>query len=236
MAQFEGQRVIIIGGSSGIGLATAKAFAAAGAHVVVAARGGDKLLRAADEVGHGATALPIDTEDDTAIDAAFAGEPFDHVAITAAQTVTGGMRGMTLDDAYKSMNSKFWGAYRVARAARITKGGSLTFISGGLAVRPSKASVLQGAINAALEGLTRGLALEMAPVRVNAVSPGIIETPLHDKMDPAARVAMFKSTAGRLPAGRIGQADDIANAILFVAASGFITGATFRIDGGAAIA
>ncbi len=236
MAQFDGQRVVIIGGSSGIGLATAKAFAAAGAHVVVAARAGDKLLRAADEVGHGATALAIDTEDDAAIVAAFAGGPFDHVAITAAQTVTGGVRGMSLEDAYKSMNSKFWGAYRVARAARITDTGSLTFISGGLAVRPSKASVLQGAINAALEGLARGLALELAPVRVNAVSPGVIETPLHDKMDPAARDAMFKATAARLPAGRIGHADDIANAILFVAASGFVTGATFRIDGGAAVA
>jgi len=143
------------------------------------ARSGDKLLRAAHEVGRGATALPVDIGDDAAIEAAFAGEPFDHVAITAAQTVAGGVRGMSLDDAYKSMNSKFWGAYRVARAARITNTGSLTFISGGLAVRPSKASVLQGAINAALEGLARGLALELAPVRVNAVSPGTIMDPQH---------------------------------------------------------
>ena len=206
MGRFDGQHVIVIGASSGIGLATAKAFAAAGARVVVAARSGDKLLRAAHEMGHGATALPIDTGDDAAILTAFAGEPFDHVVITAAQTVTSGVRGISLEDAYKSMNSKFWGAYRVARAARITNTGSLTFISGGLAVRPSKASVLQGAINAALEGLARGLALELAPVRVNAVSPGIIETPLHDRMDPAARDAMFKSTAERLPAGRVGQA------------------------------
>lgn len=236
MGQFDGQRVIVVGASSGIGLATAKAFAAAGAQVVVAARAGDRLQRAAEEVGHGATALALDTGDQSAIAAAFAGEAYDHVAITAAQTVTGPTREMSLEDAYKSMDSKFWGAYRVARSVRISGNGSLTFISGGLAVRPSKTSVLQGAINAGLEGLARGLALELAPVRVNTVSPGIIETPLYARMEPVAREAMLRSTAERLPVGRVGQAEDLASAILFIAGNGFITGTTLRVDGGGAIA
>ena len=235
MGQFDGQRVIVVGASSGIGLATAKAFAAAGARVVVAARGGDKLQRAAEEVGHGAISLAVDTGDQSAVEAAFARERYDHVAVTAAQTVTGPTRGMSFEDAYKSMDSKFWGAYRVAHSAQISGNGSLTFLSGGLAVRPSQTSVLQGAINAGLEGLARGLALELAPVRVNTVSPGVVETPIYARMEPAARETMLRSTAERLPVGRVGQADDVASAILFIAGNGFVTGITLRVDGGGAI-
>ncbi len=89
---------------------------------------------------------------------------------------------MSLADAAAAMESKFWGAYRVARAARINDGGSLTLISGFLSERPLATAVLQGAINAALEALARRLALELAPVRVNAVSPGMIETPIWDDL------------------------------------------------------
>lgn len=134
------------------------------------------------------------------------------------------------------MESKFWGAYRVARAARIKDEGSLTFVSGFLSVRPSTSSVLQGAINAALEALARGLALELAPIRVNAVSPGLIETPLWSKMPEDKRDAMFASAAERLPVRRIGQPEDIANAVLFLATTPFATGSTVRVDGGGAIA
>jgi NAD(P)-dependent dehydrogenase (short-subunit alcohol dehydrogenase family) len=97
--------------------------------------------------------------------------PWDHVIVSAAQTPTGPVRTLDLADAEAAMESKFWGAYRVARAAKIKDGGSLTFISGFLSVRPSAGAVLQGAINAALEALARGLALELAPVRVNTGPP-----------------------------------------------------------------
>ncbi|MBD2749320.1 SDR family oxidoreductase [Microvirga sp. BT688] len=93
--------------------------------------------------------------------------PFDHIVVSAAQTPYGPVRTLSLEDARQAMESKFWGAYRIARAARIADRGSLTFISGYLAERPSETSVLQGAINAALEGLRRGLALELSPLRVN---------------------------------------------------------------------
>ena len=134
------------------------------------------------------------------------------------------------------MDSKFWGAYRIARAARIRDGGSLTLVSGVLGRRPSAASVLQGAINAALEGLARGLALELAPVRVNVVSPGLIDTPLHDRLPADKRQAMFEQVAARLPAKRIGDARDVANAILYLASTPFATGSTVVVDGGGAIA
>jgi NAD(P)-dependent dehydrogenase (short-subunit alcohol dehydrogenase family) len=133
------------------------------------------------------------------------------------------------------MESKFWGSYRVARAAKINEGGSLTFVSGFLSVRPSATSVLQGAINAALEALARGLALELAPIRVNAVSPGLIATPLWSGMADEKRDAMFASAAQRLPARRAGKAGDIANAVLFLVQTSFATGSTVRVDGGGAI-
>jgi NAD(P)-dependent dehydrogenase (short-subunit alcohol dehydrogenase family) len=124
----------------------------------------------------------------------------------------------------------------LGRLSRLTSGGSLTFISGFLSVRPSAGAVLQGAINAALEALARGLALELAPVRVNAVSPGLIETPLWSTMVAEAREAMFAGAAVSLPARRVGQPQDIANAVLFLAATPFATGSTVRVDGGGAIA
>jgi NAD(P)-dependent dehydrogenase (short-subunit alcohol dehydrogenase family) len=133
------------------------------------------------------------------------------------------------------MESKFWGAYHIARAAKINERGSLTFVSGFLSVRPSATSVLQGAINAALEALARGLALELAPIRVNAVSPGLIATPLWSGMADEKRDAMFASAAQRLPARRVGKAGDIANAVLFLVQTSFATGSTVRVDGGGAI-
>src|SRR5438132_2058852 len=123
---------------------------------------------------------------------------------------------MSLADAAAAMESKFWGGYRVARAARINDGGSLTLISGFLSERPSATAVLQGAINAALEALARGLALELAPVRVNAVSPGMIETPIWSKMAEETRQGMFTRAAANLPARVVGTPEDIANATLFL--------------------
>jgi NAD(P)-dependent dehydrogenase (short-subunit alcohol dehydrogenase family) len=129
-----------------------------------------------------------------------------------------------------------WGAYRVARAVQIAEGGSITFVSGFLSVRPSKTSVLQGAINAALEALARGLALELAPVRVNTVSPGLIATPLWDRLSEQARQSMYEGAAARLPAHRVGLPEDVANAVIYLASNAYATGSTVLVDGGGAIA
>lgn len=134
------------------------------------------------------------------------------------------------------MNSKFWGAYRLTKAARLNDGGSITLTSGFLSHRPSASAVLQGAINAALEGLVRGLALEFAPLRVNAVSPGLIDTALYAAMPADARAAMMDKARERLPARRVGSADDVAQAILMVTTNPYITGSTVVVDGGGTIA
>lgn len=237
MNKLASTKVLAVGGSSGIGLAAAKAFAELGADVLIASRSADKLAQAAGKIGGTVRTAILDTTDDSAVETFFshAGQ-FDHVVISAAQTPGGPVRKLPLQDAYAAMNSKFWGAYRVARAVSIATGGSLTFVSGFPSVRPSQSSVLQGAINASLEALARGLALELSPVRVNTVSPGLVATPLWDKLGADARQGMYDGAAARLPARRVGQPEDIANAVIYLATTPYATGSTVLVDGGGAIA
>jgi NAD(P)-dependent dehydrogenase (short-subunit alcohol dehydrogenase family) len=234
---FEGQKVLIVGGSSGIGAAVAKAFAAEGALVTIASRSAARLDAVARQIGGNIRTSRLDFTDDANIEAFFAEAPqYDHVAVTAGETLTGPVRVLELSDAYAAMNSKFWGAYRIARLAQIRDGGSLTLVSGFLGVRPSKTAVLQGAINAALDALARGLALELSPVRVNTVSPGLIATPLWSSLDTDARTKMYEGAMARLPARRVGQAEDVARAVLYLASTGYATGSTVLVDGGGTIA
>jgi NAD(P)-dependent dehydrogenase (short-subunit alcohol dehydrogenase family) len=181
MFRFDNQRVLIVGGSSGIGYAAAAGFAEAGASVTIAARNLERLKQAASKLGRGVQAVQLDVMDEKAIEQFFEREAlWRHVVVSGSSVRFGPVRTLPLSDAYAAMNSKFWGAYRVARLARIEPEGSLTLVSGVLSRRPSPEAVLQGAINAGLEALAQGLALELSPVRVNTVSPGMIVTPLWD--------------------------------------------------------
>lgn len=237
MTRFDDQSVLVVGGSSGIGAETAAQFVSLGARVTIASRSAEKLARAADTIGGGVATARLDVTDDDDVIAFFEKqEPWDHVVVTAAQAPGGPSRTLPLADAYQAMHSKFWGSYRVARVVDIRPGGSLTLVSGFLSQRPRATSVLQGAINGALDALVRGLALELAPVRVNSVSPGIIATPLWDRMPEKDRLAYFDNLAKSLPAGRVGYAEDIANAILYLAGTKFATGSTVLVDGGNVLA
>jgi NAD(P)-dependent dehydrogenase (short-subunit alcohol dehydrogenase family) len=237
MNKLAGKKVLVVGGSSGIGEASAAALLELGAQVTIASRDPLKLQAAAVRIGGEVRTAVLDTGNDAGLEAFFAAQgEFDHVVVSAAQTSSGPVRQLPLVDAYAAMNSKFWGAYRVARAARIAEGGSLTLVSGFLSARPSKTSVLQGAINAALESLARGLALELSPVRVNTVSPGMIATPLWAGMSDEARASKFESVAARLPAKVMGQPEDVANAVAYLVTTPYATGSTVLVDGGGAIA
>lgn len=237
MSVLTGQRVLVVGGSSGIGLATARLAARQGAQVTIASRSEQRLRAALNELPEGVSSLSLDLLDAAAVASFFEqGLEWDHVVVSGAETSMGAVRALPLNEARSAMDSKFWGAYLVARAARISKHGSLTLVSGILSSRPRPATGLQSAINAALEALGRGLALELAPTRVNTVSPGIIATPLWNTMDLSERDAMYARQTARLPAGRIGTGDDVAAAIVFVATNGFTTGATLHVDGGGLIA
>lgn len=229
-----GKKVVVVGGSSGIGLSTAELAKSEGAEIWVASRNADRLNAVADRLG--AKAIPTDvTNDESVVNLFRQCGPIDHVVVTAAQLRSGPFKTVPMEDVRATMESKFWGAWRVARAAEFRPGGSLTLVTGFLSIRPRPNSAIVGAANGALESLARGLALELAPVRVNAVSPGIIDTPIRSAMPEAARREMLAKTAAALPVGRVGVGEDIARQILAFMTVGFATGSIVYIDGGALI-
>ncbi|TPW27872.1 SDR family oxidoreductase [Martelella alba] len=233
----EGQKLLVLGGSSGIGFGVAKAALEQGAAVTIASRAREKVAGALARLTGSVEGTVLDTGDAAMLEAFFATrDPFDHVFSSAASTRVAAVRDLPLEDAYASFNSKFWGAYRLARAARIVDGGSLTFTTGFLSARPKAGAAIQGAINAGMEGLARGLALEFAPVRVNCVAPGLIMTEMYDTLAGDGRQAMFEGAAARLPTGRVGTPEDVAIQALAFMANPYMTGSTVFVDGGGAIA
>ena len=230
----KGKKVVVVGGSSGIGLATAEVAKHEGADVIIASRNVAKLDAVAEKLN--VVAIPADvTSDQSVVDLFRRSGPVDHVVVTAAQLKTGPFKTVAMEDVRTTMEGKFWGAWRVAQQAQIRAGGSLTLVSGFLSVRPRPNSAIVSAANGALESLARALALELAPVRVNCVSPGIIDTPIRAAMPAEARRDMLAKTAAALPVGRVGIGDDIARQILGFMANGFATGSIVYIDGGALV-
>ena len=233
MTSLVDKSVLVIGGSSGIGYATAAGALAQGAKVTIASRSDEKLRAAQASLPGPVQARPLDVGDTAAVDAFFAAAPaYDHIVVSGAAFKFGTVREQNIDDAYAAMNVKFWGAYRVARMAKIAPAGSIVFVSGFLSRRPKPNMVLVGAINAALETLAQGLALEMAPIRCNVVSPGIIDTPTRAAMPAEARKALLENTAKALPVKRVGQAEDCAEQILLMLRNTFMTGSVVYVDGG----
>lgn len=229
-----GKKVVVVGGSSGIGLATAELAKAQGAEIIIASRNAAKLDAVAERLS--VVAMPADVTSDASVADLFRRTgPIDHVVLTAAQLRTGPFKTVPMDDVRATMEAKFWGAWRVAREAEIQPGGSLTLVTGFLSVRPRPNSAIISAANGALESLARALALELAPVRVNAVSPGVIDTPIRAAMSEAARREMLAKTAASLPVGRVGASEDIAQQIVSFMANGFATGSIVYIDGGALV-
>src|SRR5476651_2441302 len=229
-----GKKVVVVGGSSGIGLATAELAKRQGADVIIASRNAERLNAAAAKLG--VKGIAADVTGDESVASLFKScGPVDHVVVTAAQLKTGPFKTVAMEDVRGTLEGKLWGAWRVARAADIRPGGSLTLVSGFLSIRPRPAAAIVGAANGALESLARSLALELAPVRVNCVSPGIIDTPIRASMPEAARRDMLAKAAAALPVGRVGVGEDIARQILTFMTVGFATGSIVYLDGGALI-
>lgn len=229
-----GKKVVVIGGSSGIGLATAELAKSQGADLVIASRNAAKLDPIAERLN--VTAIPTDVTSDRSVAELFERTgPVDHVVLTAAQLRTGPFKTVAMEDVRATMEGKFWGAWRIAREAEIRHGGSLTLVTGFLSIRPRPNSAIISAANGAVESLARALALELAPVRVNAVSPGVIDTPIRAAMPEGARKEMLAKTAAALPVGRVGMAEDIAQQIASFMSNGFATGSIVYVDGGALV-
>src|SRR5258707_2963987 len=168
-----GKKVFVVGGSSGMGFAVAKLSHEAGATVVLASRSKDKLLAKAKELGNDVQVQELDTTREESIKAAFANVgKIDHLVIPGSSTKTGPLKSLSLADAEFTMRSKAFRPYLCAKYAELDPEGSLTLFSGVLSQRPGTGMPILGAVNAAVEGLGRALALELAPVRVNVVSPG----------------------------------------------------------------
>ncbi|MFG2951390.1 SDR family oxidoreductase [Streptomyces adustus] len=229
---------IIIGGGSGMGLALARTLLAEGMDVTIVGRSADRLTTARAQLersGHGKVGTVVadmGREEDVA--ALFAQvERVDHVVVTAADA--NGVYGRTADVATATARSvvdtKLLGAWLVGKYAGGRVTGSITYTSGINAYRPNGSNTIMAAANGALASLAYGLAIELAPVRVNVVSPGWVDTALWDQLG-MDKEAAFAQLAERLPARRVGTPDDIAQAFMSVMHNGFITGTVLHVDGG----
>ncbi|PBB33031.1 SDR family oxidoreductase [Mesorhizobium sp. WSM3882] len=232
-------KVLIVGGSSGMGLALARRCLAEGSGVIIAGRNAARLNAARDELDRPAalaTAVAdISREAEVATLFARIGR-LEHIVSTAAD-IEGAYRllpDIELSAAQKVVDSKFYGPLLLAKhgAPKLSANGSLTFVSGIAAYRPAARGSVVAAVNAGLEGLVRALAIELAPIRVNAVSPGWVDTPIWQFVAGDAKDETLAAMAKRLPAGRVGRPEDIADAIRFLMGNGFTTGTTLHVEGG----
>lgn len=229
----QSKRVVIIGGSSGIGLATAKAAVTAGAKVLIAGRSVEKLKQAQAEIGSDVEISSLDLLQEDAVKQFFAEVGIiDHLVIPGSSVKAGPFRELKSADGRKSMDSKFWGALLAAKYAQMHDQGSIVLFSGTLSRRPFPGYAVVAAINGAVEALGRALALELAPVRVNVVSPGVVATPVYEGMSQEQREAFFQNTANQLPVKRIGVPEDIAATVLYLMDNGYTTGTVIGVDGG----
>jgi NAD(P)-dependent dehydrogenase (short-subunit alcohol dehydrogenase family) len=237
MQDLNGQRILVVGGSRGIGAATVRAAAGLGADVTIASRSPARPGEASGPDSRAIKWLELDaTRCDSVRDVIGGSGRWDHVVVTAGGFGSAGHIADTpIDAARASFDAKFWATFHVAAAARIAPGGSLTLLSGLLAWRPAAGRALNSAINAALEGLARGLALELAPVRVNSICPGLTRTSMFEVIPEDERDRLFAATASRVPAGRVTEAEDVAAAILMCIRNPAVTGINIVVDGGALI-
>lgn len=231
----QNQKVVIIGGSSGIGLETAKQAVAQGAQVIIASRSEDKLQKAKAELGPNAASYALDTTQERQVQSFFETiGPFDHLVVSAAETSGGPFLEMETAKARQLFENKFWGQYYAAKygAPHIAPKGSITLFSGVVAYKAMAGSSLLGAVNAAVSNLGQTLALELAPIRVNIVSPGIIDTPSRSKMPEEARNNFYAAVANKLPVKRVGKAEDVAKGVLYLIQNSFVTGTVLHVEGG----
>jgi NAD(P)-dependent dehydrogenase (short-subunit alcohol dehydrogenase family) len=237
---FEDQRVVLLGGTSGIGLAAATAAAAAGASVVVASSSAARVDAALERLPATAEGRVVDLLDEAAVGALFVEiGRFDHLVYTAGEALALGLVAETsVATARAALELRVWGAYAAVKhaAPHLREGGSIVLSSGSAGSRPHPGWSVGALICGGVEGLTRALAVELAPVRVNAVRPGVVRTDLWRGMAEEDRDGMYAAIAADLPVGRVGEAADVAASCLYLMDNGYTTGTVLTVDGGTLIA
>jgi NAD(P)-dependent dehydrogenase (short-subunit alcohol dehydrogenase family) len=228
-------QVVVVGGSSGLGLAAAKAAARLGANVHIVGRDGKKLDTALAELGPTHRGSVLDIADARAAEGFFAGlTRVDHLVVTAATNAAGLVATAPIDNLRQSMESRFWGAIHAIRGAlpRMPVDGSITLTSGMATHRPPPEQSIATASAAALEALARALALELTPIRINVINPGPIRTPLLERV-VGNDVQAVAALAQRLPLKRIGDPADFGHAAVFAMTNSYLNGTTLHLDGAA---
>ena len=229
----QGAHVVVIGGSSGIGLATAKLARQAGATLTIAGRSQDKLRQAQRQLGEVRTVV-ADITNEADVGQVFEGlSRVDHVVVAAGTIQNGRLVDNDLATLRRIIDERIWGVtYVVRHAAPKMTQGSITFTSGGLSSRPRVGSAMLTTALAGVEAMTPALALELAPLRVNTITPGLIDTPLLHHTYGAEREAIMANRAAVLPGKRVGTAEEVAQAMLMLMTNAYMTGEVLHIDGG----
>ncbi|MEW2428719.1 SDR family oxidoreductase [Micromonospora sp. NPDC047644] len=224
--------VLVIGRAGGIAGAIVTAVRACGATVVVASRNRGAL---ADAYGEELTVESVDVTDEASV-AALAQRMgrVDHVVSTASARARGRLGDLQPAAVLQSLSTKVLGPILLAKhlGPRMPQDGSFVFFSGATARKPVPGMLAVAATNGGVDAVTRALAVELAPLRVNAVSPGTIDSGAYDALGEEQKAELFASRAARNPVGRVGEPDDVARAVLHALTSTFTTGTTLAVDGG----
>src|SRR6266436_3230479 len=237
--ELSGKRIVVLGGSSGIGLAVAQQAVAQGATAIIASSNADRVKQAVATLDGKAEGHMLDLSNERDIQNFFEkiGD-FDHLVFTAGDTLQlDELAATDLTKARRAFELRYWAALAAVKYAspHIRKDGSIVLTTGVAGQRPHKGWTVAASVCGTIEALTRALAVELAPIRVNAVSPGVVRTNLWQSMNADARAHLYESVGNRLPVGRVGEPYDIAQAYLFLLQEGFSTGQTVVVDGGTAL-
>jgi len=227
---------VVMGGSSGVGLATVKRLAASGMRVIATARNAERLAQAVSGIDGAVETVAVDSSDRAALDAFFRQlESVDHLVLTlSGGEGAGAFADLDLASLRRGFEAKLWPQLEAAQAATgsLRHGGSITFVTAISARIANPGTSGLGAINGAIEAMIGTLARELGPSRVNAVSPGVLDTAWWDRFGPDYKAGLLHQQAETLPVRRVGQADDVAHAIQFLVENRFMTGAIIECDGG----
>jgi NAD(P)-dependent dehydrogenase (short-subunit alcohol dehydrogenase family) len=239
MNDMNGKRVVLLGGTAGIGLATARRAAGAGAEVVVASRSRSRVDAALELLPSTAEGYAVDLSSEAATAELLAElGAFDHLVFTAGETLAlHALDDTDLTEARRFFETRFWGALAAAKHGhtRIRPGGSITLMSGSAGARPQATWTVAATICSGVEAMVRALAMELAPIRVNCVAPGVLRTDLWAGMDDATRQQFFADVGSQLLTGRVGEAEEVADSIMYLMGNGYTTGITLPVDGGATL-